>query len=451
MAQLVLSQPSIHRRLLLKVSKQLSKEDVKEIAFLSEDFLPPSEVAGISSGVDLMRELERHGRLGPGNYHYLLSCLEDVGRLDLAELLLLESPSQIPYVPQSFTATCQMQQTNMAILGHKLSIYTLHMQQLKALSQDQPFWERAWTEIFSTLCQSFDTGGHCSFVPKSADVKQIFAATLEDALTALKYLTSGLVALKGIADIPVAKGFFTEVIKAFEKLNSKLESINWKTQQCCKPLAHAHMASEACSYLGGFLSDLLGGQTHSEAKSLSEGLGMIESMTNIAQHGLAMLQWLFTATEVVLASTIDIQSCMSQVSGILAHLTKMDILKVNRELFLRILGNTELAKDLHDISVPSQDYSLPMTILQNCPILVTLCLTTYVLDHSHLLMPGDWGKIKAKYRLEEKSFAQMYSVAAGGLFQIMCSVVECFKQSTLSVASMQDPNLQQVVTQLLTF
>ena len=119
MAQLVSSRPSTHRRLLLKISKHLSKEDVKEIAFLSEDFLPPSEVAGNSSGVDLMRGLEKHGRVGPGNYHYLLSCLEDVGRLDLAELLLSESPSQIPYMPQSFTATCQMQQLNMAILGRK--------------------------------------------------------------------------------------------------------------------------------------------------------------------------------------------------------------------------------------------------------------------------------------------------------------------------------------------
>ena len=66
-------------------------------------------------------------------------------------------------------------------------------------------------------------------------------------------------------------------------------------------------------------------------------------------------------------------------------------------------------------------------------------------------MPGDWGKIKANYRLEGKSFVHMYSVFSGGLFQIMCSIVECFKQSTLTVALMQDPNLQQVVTQLLIF
>ena len=42
-----------------------------KIVYLTEDFIPQQ----ISSGDDLIRYLERHGRLGPTNYTYLLACL----------------------------------------------------------------------------------------------------------------------------------------------------------------------------------------------------------------------------------------------------------------------------------------------------------------------------------------------------------------------------------------
>jgi len=77
------SKPSAHRCMILKLSRLLSREDVNELLFLSEDFIPQSEVEQIFSGVDLMRSLEQHGRLSPAKYDYLLACLKEVGRLDL--------------------------------------------------------------------------------------------------------------------------------------------------------------------------------------------------------------------------------------------------------------------------------------------------------------------------------------------------------------------------------
>ena len=78
------SKPSPHRCKILTVSRLLSKEDVDEILYLSEDFIAQSEVKQISSGLDLMRSLEHHKRLASGKYKYLLACLKEIGRIDLA-------------------------------------------------------------------------------------------------------------------------------------------------------------------------------------------------------------------------------------------------------------------------------------------------------------------------------------------------------------------------------
>lgn len=94
-----------HRCKILSVSRLLSKEDVNEIVYLSEDFIPQSEVKQISSGLDLMRSLERHNRVAPRKYNYLLACLKEIGRIDLVKSLtefiyscLLESmPSSFEY------------------------------------------------------------------------------------------------------------------------------------------------------------------------------------------------------------------------------------------------------------------------------------------------------------------------------------------------------------------
>ena len=67
------SKPSPHRCKILTVSRYLSKEDVNGILYLPQEFIPQSEVGQISSGLDLMRRLERHNRLASEKYNYTTS------------------------------------------------------------------------------------------------------------------------------------------------------------------------------------------------------------------------------------------------------------------------------------------------------------------------------------------------------------------------------------------
>ena len=146
------SKPSPHRCKILAVSRLLSKEDVDEILYLSEDFIPQSEVKQIFSGLDLMRSLEHHKRLAPGKYSYLLACLKEIGRIDLARTLtefiyscLLES------MPSSFRAPSQMYAAKLRILRKKQSRYVEGMRNLQAVSSNLHFWEEWMSSTYHHL------------------------------------------------------------------------------------------------------------------------------------------------------------------------------------------------------------------------------------------------------------------------------------------------------------
>ena len=123
---------------------------MNEILYLSEDFIPQSEVGQISSGLDLMRSLERHKRLGPGKYSYLLACLKEIGRIDLIKSLtefiyscLLES------MPASFRAPSQMYAAKLHVLMNKQSRYVEGMRNLQAAAGNLHFWEEWMSSTYT--------------------------------------------------------------------------------------------------------------------------------------------------------------------------------------------------------------------------------------------------------------------------------------------------------------
>ena len=72
---------------LIKISRVLSKDDLKNLIFACGDILPPAAADKVTTGTDLFRELKQRGQLGPSNYDYLREQLIVVGRDDLASML----------------------------------------------------------------------------------------------------------------------------------------------------------------------------------------------------------------------------------------------------------------------------------------------------------------------------------------------------------------------------
>ena len=131
------SKPSPHRRCLLKLSKALELQDINELLYLSEEFIPQTEVGAIKSGVDLMRSLEKHGRLGPGNYGYLASCLTEIGRIDLAQELEL---SLVLRMDGQLHSSHLLHWKSKAIQDKKRHFFK-KQEELRKLTQDSVFWD----------------------------------------------------------------------------------------------------------------------------------------------------------------------------------------------------------------------------------------------------------------------------------------------------------------------
>ena len=455
MAVVCCNEPSAYRRQTLKIAKLLNKEDVDEIVYLSEDFVPPSEAAHISSGVNLMRCLERHGRLGPNHYHYLTTCLREVGRFDLATSLIQSMNCSLPFIPPSFTVPCQMQGLRLGILHSKRMQYAQHMGHMNALSRNQLFWENEWKAVFEMLCMSL---GDCHNLPESGAMMKVLGITLSDINGSATSLVAAFRELRSINDIPVVRKILHEVDTHYDRLNITLDGIQWKKQTCQVYLNQANVASLACSFLGEFLSELFGGQVvMHEAEKLSEGLAAVESIVNIAQKGLSMLQWLFGVLELVVSSSLDINHHELQLKSMISELLQEGIAEHHRDLFTYILKDSEvlLKKIQEDGLINAKEgpsTSLPPSVVQNCPVLNTLYVNALLLQNASLITPGEWTKIKLNFRMQEKEFARMYSCAVGALFQLLSSVVDCFRQNIMSAALIQAPaSIQELITELFKF
>ncbi len=171
-----------------------------------------------------MRCLERHGRLGPGRYHYLLSCLKEVGRLDLAKRLSESLECPLLYLPTNFSVASQIHRLKQGTLKRKQMKYTQHMKYMSTLSCDRFFWESEWKEFFHTLCQDFVTA-EGSPLPARADRRLTrFLPQHWMIYMAASHVTT-FSTLKYVASIRVVAQHFSEVLIHFERLNAKLESI----------------------------------------------------------------------------------------------------------------------------------------------------------------------------------------------------------------------------------
>lgn len=76
-----------HYAQLIKISRMLSKDDLKNLIFACGDVLPTAAANKVTAGTDLFRELKQRGCLSPSNYDYLKEQLVAIGRDDLAFML----------------------------------------------------------------------------------------------------------------------------------------------------------------------------------------------------------------------------------------------------------------------------------------------------------------------------------------------------------------------------
>ncbi len=75
------------RKALLRISSQLSRQDLDYIKFLSEDDVPRSKMERVRSGTDLFNALQERGKLSSKDLGFLVQILRAINRIKLVDVL----------------------------------------------------------------------------------------------------------------------------------------------------------------------------------------------------------------------------------------------------------------------------------------------------------------------------------------------------------------------------
>lgn len=178
-------EPTTHRRCILRLSKSLERQDINELLYLSEEFIPQTEVGSIETGVDLMRCLERHGRLGPGNYTYLASCLEEIGRIDLVQKLKICTSSIDAQLQASYHRYWKRK-----AIQEKQKHFLQNTGELQKLTQNTRFWDKWMSDALQKVSSQLEVTDARPVPPKEAQ-------NTSQALVAAGKLIGGVIQYNG--------------------------------------------------------------------------------------------------------------------------------------------------------------------------------------------------------------------------------------------------------------
>jgi len=452
--------------MILRVSRLLSRADVDGILYLSEDFIPQSEVGQISSGVDLMRSLERHGRLAPGKYDYLLACLNEVGRLDLAKSLteflysyLLES------LPPSFRLCSQVYATKLHILMNKQSRYVESMRNLQTATSNVHFWEEWLSIVFHHLLSCTSEGA--SRLPLRLGVIELLQLILESLANVL---VAWLAAVDGFLQGTRVERRLQDIHLNKKKLSNDLRGagLNEIFSSAERPQYLDQAVSTASSSLIDLLSELLGKEADEErVERLLKSLSDIKSITPERYGFGTIIQLLFLLTKMVVSSSIQCHSCEPLLKSLLYQLK--NIIFHNNRILMKVFQGTKLAmkcsktelQGLESICDESnfiaQAACLPA--MDACPLVITVLVCILTLLSTPQLTHNQWQQIETQMLEYLKSHKQNTIITVKHLMPRLCEALQCelddFRDTSLTELVKdvpgRDDDLQYIIASLLRY
>lgn len=390
-----MTEPSNHRKLMLRIAKSLSRQNVDEILYLSEDCIKTT--SRVPSGVDLMRGLERNGMLGPGNYTFLLSCLREIGRIDLEQQLKksLSTSHALPSVPASFCGPNQLFLVKLSGLEHKRGNFVSSMcciTDLKTNSQAwAPYINRKYTCLFSALTTSQD-------LPESFEIVKVLVTTLDN-------LSKSLVTReKAVADFALTKDYSTlltdvhQVGVLAKVYIAALDSIGWRKKWRTSeieeiyelsPLYHASLHTS--STLRELANELFGECQLREATD--KPVKNLHSIQFYAVQQFIILHWLVTLIEFAAYCKVDLQSYKDFFKSMIEY--HKPGITANQTFLHWLLNGTKLLEKIESeglVKLESGNSSSPDDVvsLENALLPIVLPLTLFSLLYSEDFTPQDW-------------------------------------------------------------
>ena len=345
---------SSFRRSVLEVFRGLKKEEVEQIRWLSKDFFetegaacPADEMAG----VDLLHVMEESGLVGPGNYSFLVDCLEEIGRPDLVIVLL---PPKLPYLPPSLDIPALLNQKRIDTIQLKKTQYQFGMRSLVSLkqiaSQNTARNAGGWYKrILGALAPKFLDMHSCYIIEN-------LPTTLINMSLYINSLLGGVQEYECNGDTVKFAKHLAECEEHLDILQSLMEEIDWDnlprkrenlaTSKQYHPVRQASYG--AFSGVAELLLEFSGSKERlqEETRHLSCVLARLESVLRLSGYMWSLTSWLIALLQVAVRSPI----CLKKYEGLFRILLVRNrtVIRSNSDMLETVLSKTPVGRGLLD-------------------------------------------------------------------------------------------------------
>ena len=341
---------STYRKNVLEVFRELGKGEVEQIRWLSQDFLQDKCPWSVEmTGVELLTALHSCNLLGPGNYTFLVDCLEEIGRPDLLIHIL---PPSLPHLPASMDLP--------ALLQHK------HLEQLQLTKTQYQFGMRSLvkvTEMASKNTAKLAVGWHKRILgalsPKSLEnhssfILQNLPATLINMSLHINDLLDSIQEYERRGDTPKFARHVSDCEHHLDLLQGLMEECGWDhmprkreniaTSRQYHPVRQASYG--AFSGVAELLLEFSGSreQLQEDSRDLSQTLTRLESLLRLSGYMWSLTSWMVGLLQVAVRSPV----CLTEYDFLFRLLVNRNshIIRSNSDMLESVLSPTSLGRQL---------------------------------------------------------------------------------------------------------
>lgn len=443
---------SSFRRSVLEIFRGLKTEEVEQIRWLSKDFLQAKEVPCFEeeiSGIALLHMMEENSLVGPGNYSFLVECLEEIGRPDLILLIL---PPQLPYIPPSLDIPALLNQKRIEAIQVKKTQYQFGMRHLVAVREraSQTTVQNAggWYKRILGALSPKSVEKHSSFIlenlPTTLINMSLYLNSLLEATQELERNGDTEDFVKHLAECDSHLDILQNLMKeiGWDDLPRKRE--NLATSRQYHPIRQASYG--AFSGVAEYLLEFCGSkeQFQEETRRLSCVLNHLESTLRLAGYLWSLTSWLIALLHVAVRSPV----CLNQYEGLFRILVVRNrkIIKSNSGMLDAVLSQTQVGRKLLESfrkqklindSLPSADEDSSNVVLLHTSVIpapvfvfVLLLLSEYpslAADDLEVIVAS----LKDRISEQEAAFCQVNGAVTMMVLHGIFRKIEAFRQSKI--------------------
>ena len=439
---------STYRRSALEVFRELTVEEVEQIRWLCQDFLRAKpRWSEVVTGVELLYMMEKNGLVGPGNYSFLVDCLEEIGRPDLVLLVL---PPGLPYLPASMDIPSLLHHRRIETIQLKKTQYQFGMHHLMKVTQgaSQITAEHAsgWYEHMLGALSPKSMEKHSSFII------EYLSATLMNTSLFINALLDGIQECDSKGDTLELARHISECDESLSNLQSLMERADWdimprRGENLATSRQYHPVRQASCGAFSGLVELLLefsGAKRNiqEESRHLDRVLTRLESILRLSGYMWSLTSWLIASLQVSVCSPV----CLKEYDFLFEVLLKRNkhIIGSNSGMLETVLNHSLVGRKLleafknrkliSDTSSGGNVSTFSLFHISVTPIPVFIFVVLLLSEHPSLA-PSDVDEIIAslKEHISEREggFCQVYQKVTGMVLQGISRNIETFRHSKL--------------------